>query len=105
MRLLLADWPDLDAVFVANDLMARGALEVLAEAGRSVPGDVAVVGYDDSPAATATHPHLTTVAQPSELMGRGMAELLLALLAGEDPPQPGPAADDPGDSTDQLITC
>jgi DNA-binding LacI/PurR family transcriptional regulator len=88
MRLLLADWPDLDAVFVANDLMARGALEVLAEAGRSVPGDVAVVGYDDSPAATATHPHLTTVAQPSELMGRGMAELLLALLAGEDPPHP-----------------
>jgi DNA-binding LacI/PurR family transcriptional regulator len=87
MRTLLTDWPDLDAVFVANDLMARGALQVLVELGRSVPDDVAVVGYDDSPAATALHPHLSTVAQPSELMGRRMAELLLALLAGEDPPQ------------------
>jgi DNA-binding LacI/PurR family transcriptional regulator len=60
---------------------------VLVELRRSVPDDVAVVGYDDSPAATALHPHLSTVAQPSELMGRRMAELLLALLAGEDPPQ------------------
>ena len=56
MRALLADWPELDAVFVANDLMARGALHVLAEAGRSVPGDVAVVGYDDSPTATSLQP-------------------------------------------------
>jgi LacI family transcriptional regulator len=87
MRALLAHWPALDAVFVANDLMARGALNVLAEAGRSVPGDVAVVGYDDSPTATALQPQLSTVAQPSELMGRRMAELLLALLAGEEPPQ------------------
>jgi DNA-binding LacI/PurR family transcriptional regulator len=85
MHELLADWPDLDAVFVANDLMARGALSVLPQAGRSVPGDVAVVGYDDSPVATSLHPRLSTVSQPSELMGRRMAELLLALLAGDDP--------------------
>lgn len=88
MRSLLAGWPDLDAVFVANDLMARGALQVLSGAGRAVPDDVAVVGYDDSPAATALQPQLTTVAQPSELMGQRMAELLLALLAGEDPAHP-----------------
>ncbi|HYI52458.1 MAG TPA: LacI family DNA-binding transcriptional regulator [Microlunatus sp.] len=87
MRALLADWPDLDAVFVANDLMARGALHVLADAGRSVPGDVAVVGYDDSPTATSLQPQLSTVSQPSELMGRRMTELLLALLAGEEPPE------------------
>ncbi len=88
MTVLLADHPDLDAVFVANDLMARGALRVLAEAGRAVPADVAVVGYDDSPVATALHPELTTVAQPSETMGRRMAELLLALLRGDavEPP-------------------
>ena len=85
MRHLLAARPDLDAVFVANDLMARGALRVLGEAGRTVPDDVAVVGYDDSPVATALRPALTTIAQPSELMGRRMAELLLSLLTGQDP--------------------
>lgn len=88
-RTLLSRWPDLDAVFVANDLMARGALRVLTDAGRGVPDDVAVVGYDDSPAATAMRPELTTVAQPSETMGWRMAELLLALLRGETV-EPGP---------------
>lgn len=88
MRRLLADHPDVDAVFIANDLMARGALTVLAESGRTVPDDVAVVGYDDSPVATAFPPGLTTVAQPSIRMGERMAELLLALLRGEDPEPP-----------------
>lgn len=85
MRQLLASHPEVDAVFVANDLMARGALRVLAESGRRVPDDVAVVGYDDSPVATAFTPGLTTVAQPSIRMGERMAELLLALLGGESP--------------------
>lgn len=88
MRILLASHADLDAVFVANDLMARGALKVLTSTGRTVPHDVAVVGYDDSPVATAFAPELTTVAQPSETMGRMMAELLLALLRGEEPDPP-----------------
>lgn len=88
MRALLEVHPRIDAVFVANDLMARGAVRVLTESGRTVPGDVAVVGYDDSPAATALRPELTTIAQPSELMGRRMADLLLALLRGEDPEPP-----------------
>ncbi|HEU5483535.1 MAG TPA: LacI family DNA-binding transcriptional regulator [Microlunatus sp.] len=88
MRSLLATHPEIDAVFVANDLMARGAVRVLLDAGRAVPGDVAVIGYDDSPAATATRPELTTIAQPSELMGQRMAELLLALLRGEEPAPP-----------------
>jgi len=82
MQQLLAAHPDLDAVFVASDLMARGALTVLAATGRRVPDDVAVVGYDDSPVATAQAPLLTTVAQPSEQMGTQMAEVLLDLLAG-----------------------
>ena len=89
MRTLLASNPDLDGVFVANDLMARGVVRILQESGRTVPDDVAVIGYDDSPAATAQRPELTTIAQPSELMGRRMAELLLALLRGEElePPE------------------
>lgn len=71
----------LDGVFVANDLMARGALLVLAEQGLSVPGDVALVGYDDSPVATSARPALTTVSQPSIAMGARMARTLLDLLA------------------------
>lgn len=76
MARLLADHPDLDAVFAANDLMAEGACRVLLEQGRRVPEDVAVVGFDDSPAATACRPPLTTVRQPVEDMAAEMARLL-----------------------------
>ncbi|GAA1430774.1 LacI family DNA-binding transcriptional regulator [Microlunatus lacustris] len=85
MRELLARVPDLDAVFVANDLMARGALSVLAEHGLDVPRDVALIGYDDSPAATAGGLPLSTVSQPSIAMGAQMTEMLLGLLAGREP--------------------
>ena len=88
MRRLLERHPDLDAVFAANDLMARGALDVLAAHGRSVPDDVAVIGFDDSPAATSADPQLTTIRQPSETMGASMAEMLLDLLAGRTPESP-----------------
>lgn len=87
MEWLLAAHPDVDGVFVANDLMARGALNVLHGAGRRVPADVAVVGFDDSSAAVAGRPQLTTVRQPVEEMGAKMAELLLAQIAdpGREP--------------------
>ncbi len=78
---LLDRHPDIDAVFAASDLMAVGALQALRRAGRSVPGDVALVGYDDSQIATTTEPSLSTVRQPIEDMGREMAQLLLALVA------------------------
>jgi DNA-binding LacI/PurR family transcriptional regulator len=81
-RELLARHPDVDAVFIASDLMAAGALPVLAEAGRDVPGDVAVVGYDNSGLATTTKPHLTTVTQPVIAMARAAGEELVAQLQG-----------------------
>lgn len=86
MRDLLARVPDLDAVFVASDLMAAGALEALREAGRAVPDDVAVVGFDDRPLARHLSPPLTTVRQPIEEIGRRMTELLLSQLRGDDSP-------------------
>jgi len=85
MRELLARRPDLDAVFVANDLMARGALITLGAAGRRGPTDVAVVGFDDSFAATNEPPALTTVRQAADEMGWAMADMLLDLLADRNP--------------------
>lgn len=82
---LLDRHPDLDALFVASDLMASGALTTLAERGRDVPGDVAVVGYDNSRFATRGPIELTTVAQPTKQMGIVMADTLLRLLGGEHP--------------------
>ena len=83
MERLLARRPDLDAVFAASDLMAAGALRALARAGRRVPEDVAVVGFDDSPVAELTEPPLTSVAQPIEVMGQRMAGSLLRRINGD----------------------
>ena len=83
MRALLDREPKLDAVFVASDLMAAGAISLLRDRGLTVPGDVAVVGFDDSSAATSGAIPLTTVHQPSREMGAEMARMLLALLRGE----------------------
>ena len=82
---LLADHPDLDAVFAANDNMAAGALRALREAGRAVPDDVAVIGFDDLAIAEQTDPALTTVHQPVRALGREMARMLVSALAGQEP--------------------
>ena len=82
MERLLEVSPDLDGVFAANDLMAVGALQVLTERGRSVPGDVAVIGFDDVALAAAATPALTTVRQRLDLLGRELAQLLLAAVDG-----------------------
>lgn len=88
MHRLLELSPDLDAVFVASDLMACGALRALREAGRRVPDDVGVVGFEDSPIARQSDPPLTTIYQPVEEMGRQMARLLVSRIRHEplDPP-------------------
>ena len=86
MRELLEREPGLDAVFAASDPMAVGALRVLREAGRRVPDDVAIVGFDDSSVAQHTDPPLTSVHQPVEQMGQEMARLLIAQIEGEAGP-------------------
>ncbi|MDX3336804.1 LacI family DNA-binding transcriptional regulator [Streptomyces sp. ID03-2B] len=81
MAELLDRRPDLDAVFVANDLMASGALRVLRERGIAVPEQVALVGFDDMDSvASETDPPLTTIGQEIEEQGRLMARLLLRAL-------------------------
>jgi DNA-binding LacI/PurR family transcriptional regulator len=84
MRQLLDDDPKLDAVFIASDLMAHGALRALHEVGRRVPDDVAVIGFDDIEMARYTEPPLTTVRQPIQQIGRELARHLLRQVAGEE---------------------
>lgn len=75
-----------DAIFIASDLMARGAMSVLTAAGIRVPEDISIVGFDDSPVATSVSPALTTMRQPSYAQGERMASILLDLLAGREAP-------------------
>jgi len=85
MTKLLARRPDLDAVFVASDAMALGALNALRAAGRQVPEDVAIGGFDDSSAAVAARPSLTTMRQPYTRISSEMVRLLIAAIGGEPP--------------------
>ncbi|MET8378525.1 LacI family DNA-binding transcriptional regulator [Streptomyces microflavus] len=88
MRELLARRPHLDAVFAASDVMAAGVRQVLREADRRIPDDVALIGFDDSVVARHMHPALTSVRQPIEEMGRRMAQLLLEEIAGRTGERP-----------------
>ena len=77
------------AVFAASDMMAIGALKALRQADRQVPQDIALVGFDDIPIASAIVPALTTVRQPIERMGSMAVEVLLSVLeepSGEEAP-------------------
>ena len=75
----LAADPEVTAIFAANDQTALGVLRALHEAGRSVPGDVSVVGFDDTPEAAFYVPPLTTIRQDFGEVGRSCVELLLTL--------------------------
>ena len=81
---LLADQPGLDAVFCGSDQIARGVADTLREAGRVIPGDVAVVGVDNwEPMALGAQPPLTSVDMGLEEIGHQAARMLLAAIAGE----------------------
>jgi DNA-binding LacI/PurR family transcriptional regulator len=87
MYRLIDHRPGLDAVFVASDLMAAGALRGLRRLGRRVPDDVAVIGFDDSPLSQQTNPRLSTVRQPFDAMAAQMANELFTIIAspGSEP--------------------
>ncbi|TIC79773.1 LacI family DNA-binding transcriptional regulator [Nocardioides sp. GY 10113] len=83
---LIADDPDVTAVFAANDGMALGVLKALHERGLDVPGRVSVVGFDDIPEAAYFWPGLTTVSQAFSVLGRRAVDLALRTLDGEVAP-------------------
>ncbi|MDF2667658.1 MAG: transcriptional regulator [Microbacterium sp.] len=73
------------AVFVANDQMALGTLRAFADAGRRIPDDVAVVGFDDIVDAAEFRPPLTTVRQDFDALGRRVVDALIAAIEGGEP--------------------
>ena len=79
---LLARGLPFDAVFAASDLIAIGAMHALAGHGLRIPEDVAVVGFDDIPAARIATPALTTINQNTTLAGELLVERLVALVEG-----------------------
>ncbi|HWJ08180.1 MAG TPA: LacI family DNA-binding transcriptional regulator [Nocardioides sp.] len=78
---------DVTAVFCANDQMALGLLRSLCEAGRSVPGDISVVGFDDIPEAAYLIPPLTTVRQDFDAVGRRAIQILSSAISAESGPE------------------
>ncbi|HBG00984.1 MAG TPA: hypothetical protein DDW87_05360 [Firmicutes bacterium] len=83
-RLLERD-PHIDAFFVANDLMAVGAMDAARLHGLAIPKDLSIVGYDDVPVATATRPALTTIQLPNYDMGYAACNLLIDKIDGGEP--------------------
>jgi len=72
------------ALFVQNDRMATGAIQALRQAGHRIPDDVAIVGYDDIPAAAYCHPPLTTIRQPMQQVGEIATQRLIELIDNPD---------------------
>ncbi len=86
MQQLLSRGVKFTALFAQNDQMAIGAMCAMREAGRRIPDDVAVIGYDDIPASEFTWPPLSTMAQPMQEVGRMATRLLIETI--EDPTTP-----------------
>ncbi len=82
-RRLLEQRPDVDAIFAGSDLAAFGVVRALRDAGRRPGDDVAVIGFDDIPAAAEQQPPLSTVRQPIAELGTAMTRLLLRRIDGE----------------------
>ena len=80
-KLLTTD-PVVTAIFAANDAMAFGVIRELLEAGRRIPEDVSVIGFDDVELASVVHPPLTTIHQPTYDIGKAAVEILIRLAGG-----------------------
>jgi LacI family transcriptional regulator len=81
LELLLAQFPEMEAVFVCNDQMALGVLQTSRKLGRRIPEDLAIVGFDDIPEAAYFWPPLTTIRQDMMALGGSAVELISRLIS------------------------
>jgi DNA-binding LacI/PurR family transcriptional regulator len=84
---IIVYWPQLKnsdelptAIFAANDLMAIGALKAFTQLKVRVPEDISIIGFDNIPFSDCTYPPLTTIAQPTYLIGQKAVETLLKMI-------------------------
>jgi len=82
-RELLSREEPFDAIFAASDLIALGAMHALRDEGISIPAQVAIVGFDDIPAASLAHPPLTTIMQDTRRAAEVLVDTLLKSICGE----------------------
>lgn len=87
----IAENSDVTAVFCANDNMALGLLRAVQQAGRRVPEDISIIGFDDIPEAEYFGPPLTTVRQDFDELGRRALRALIEIIGEPDSALPGPA--------------
>jgi len=85
---ILESHPDIDGIFAYNDMMAIGAMQVLQTAGRSIPGDIAIIGCDDIQVAAGVLPALSTIRIDPILLGGEAVQLLRELETGDAPTSP-----------------
>ncbi len=85
-ELLIARGAEFDAIFAASDTIAIGAMRALRDHGLDIPTDVAIIGFDDIPAASLTHPPLTTVQQNYRLAGEVLVDGVLKQIRNEQVP-------------------
>lgn len=85
---LLGRHPEIDALFVASDLMASGTIRAAERLGRRVPDDLLIVGFDDSVVATQSNPALTTMENRPDVLARTAGQMLLEKLNGREPDSP-----------------
>ena len=84
VRALLDTGAEIDGLFAVTDVLAIGALHAFADAGRQVPQDISVVGFDDLPRAAYVNPPLTTIQQNIREAGEGLVKTIVGLIEGED---------------------
>ena len=84
MHSLIKSFPKLDGIFVLSDLMAIGALEKLSRLKISVPDEISVIGFDNSPSGNFTHPRLTTIDTQPRQCGVSLAQMLIQLISGSE---------------------
>ncbi|MCZ2094695.1 MAG: substrate-binding domain-containing protein, partial [Anaerolineae bacterium] len=83
-RRLIEQYPDITAICAVNDAMALGAMRAAQEMGKTIPGDLSIVGFDDIPLASLNEPKLTTIRVPKRQMGAEVAQRTLSLLDHPD---------------------